>query len=80
MLSREKKCFLCQNDFALAFPEAHVRVGTPGSLFTWNNEHDPGGQRHFGFGGVLHATNADTLQGEDGHQDANDTQDDSHNH
>lgn len=80
MLSREKLCFLCQNDFALTFPEAHLRVRTPSSLFTWDNEHDSRGQCHGGFGGVLHIANADTLQGEDRHQEANGTQDDAHNH
>lgn len=80
MSSREKLCFLCQNDFALTFPDVHLREGSPGSLFTCDDEHDPGGECHFGFGGVIHVAHTDALQGKDGHQEANDTQDDAHDH
>lgn len=62
--------------FGFDIPE----VGTPGSVFTWDNEHDPGGQCHVGFGRVLHAANADAFQGKDGYQEANGTQDDAYDH
>ena len=61
MLSGEKLRFLCQNDFALTFPDVILKEGSPGSLFTCDDEHDPRGECHFGFGGVIHVANTDAL-------------------
>lgn len=72
--------FLLPEWFCFDCPRSMFERGNLRALFTWDDEHDPRGQCHVGFGGVLHAANADALQGKDGHQEADGTQDDAHNH
>lgn len=47
---------------------------------TSNDEHDARGQGHVGFGSVLHAPNPDAFQSKNADEEAEDSQDNPHDH